>query len=239
MFTFAIADTRRNELFVARDRLGKKPLFYTMLNGVVHFASELSALSKAAGWRGDLQLDAIEGYLSLGYFLSPDSIYRGVYKLPPAHWLHVSGGRLDHAPLLGRLRVRHGSTRRAGSSSMRWTRRSAPRCAIVSRARCRSARFCQGGLDSGLVVSYMADALGDRLLTNTVGFGDAAHNELDAARITAEAFHTAHHEETLDARSRRGVPVRRRSPGRADGRLVGHPDVVRLAQCQTATSSSR
>ena len=94
MFTFAIADTRRNELFVARDRLGKKPLFYTMLNGVVHFASELSALSKAAGWRGDLQLDAIEGYLSLGYFPSPDSIYRGVYKLPPAHWLHVSGGRL-------------------------------------------------------------------------------------------------------------------------------------------------
>ena len=232
MFTFAIADTRRNELFVARDRLGKKPLFYTMLNGVVHFASELSALSKAAGWRGDLQLDAIEGYLSLGYFLSPDSIYRGVYKLPPAHWLHVAGGRL--------ITRRYWDVTEFGTDQ-----RDEPElldavdAALGTAVRDRLesevplGAFLSGGLDSGLVVSYMADALGERLLTNTVGFGDAAHNELDAARITADAFHTAHHEETLDARSRRGVPVRRRSPRRADGRLVGDPDVVRLAQRQT------
>jgi asparagine synthase (glutamine-hydrolysing) len=196
MFTFAIADTRRDELFIARDRLGKKPLFYTMLNGVVHFASELGALSRASGWRGDLQLDAIEGYLSLGYFLSPDSIYRGVYKLPPGHWLHVAGGRL--------VTRRYWDVTEFGTDQ-----RDEPLLVdaidevlgAAVRDRLESevplGAFLSGGLDSGLVVSYMADALGERLLTNTVGFGEAAHNELDAARITAEAFRTAHHEETL------------------------------------------
>ncbi len=153
MFTFAIADTRRDELFIARDRLGKKPLFYTMLNGVVHFASELGALAKAPGWRGDLQLDAIEGYLSLGYFLSPDSIYRGVYKLPPGHWLHVAGGRARDAALLGRHGIRHRSARRvaAGGCDRRcaWHGGSRP-----SRKRSAAGRLSLGrsGLGSCRVV---------------------------------------------------------------------------------------
>jgi asparagine synthase (glutamine-hydrolysing) len=196
MFAFAIADTRRNELFVARDRVGKKPLFYTVLDGVLHFASELGALRKAPRWRGALALDSLEGYLSLGYFLAPDTIYEGVHKLPPGHWLHVANGRI--------------TTRRYWDVTEFGTdQRDEP--ALVEavdevlgaavRDRLESevplGAFLSGGIDSGLVVSYMAEAIGDRLLTNTVGFGDAAHNELDAARVTAHAFHTAHHEEEL------------------------------------------
>ncbi len=196
MFTFAIADTRRDELFIARDRLGKKPLFYTMLNGVVHFASELGALAKAPGWRGDLQLDAIEGYLSLGYFLSPDSIYRGVYKLPPGHWLHVAGGRLVTRRYWD---VTEFGTDQRDESELVDAIDDALGTAVRDRLESEVplGAFLSGGLDSGLVVSYMADALGERLLTNTVGFGESAHNELDAARLTAKSFHTAHHEETL------------------------------------------
>src|SRR5215510_83271 len=94
MFAFAIYDGRRQELFVARDRLGKKPLFYTVIDRVVYFASELPALTLAPGWSGDVDLSALEGYLSLGYFLAPDTIFRGVHKLMPANWLLVQDGQL-------------------------------------------------------------------------------------------------------------------------------------------------
>ena len=78
MFAFVIYDGRRNELFAARDRLGKKPLFLAVLDGTLHFASELPALMRSPRWRGDLDLTALEGYLSLGYFLAPSTIYRNV-----------------------------------------------------------------------------------------------------------------------------------------------------------------
>ena len=74
MFAFAIYDGRRQELFAARDRLGKKPFFYTVLDGTFHFASELPALTHSPRWRGDVDLTALEGYLSLGYFLAPSTI---------------------------------------------------------------------------------------------------------------------------------------------------------------------
>src|SRR5688572_7278524 len=81
MFAFVIYDARARQLFAARDRLGKKPFFYTNLDGTLHFSSELPSLRHAHGWRGDLDLAALEGYLSLGYFLAPATIYRGVHKL--------------------------------------------------------------------------------------------------------------------------------------------------------------
>jgi asparagine synthase (glutamine-hydrolysing) len=95
MFAFAIYDGRRQELFAARDRLGKKPFFYTVLDGRFHFASELPALARSPRWRGDVDLTALEGYLSLGYFIAPSTIYRDVYKLTPAHWLRVADGRIE------------------------------------------------------------------------------------------------------------------------------------------------
>ena len=90
MFAFVIYDGRRNELFAARDRLGKKPLFVAVLGGTLHFASEIPALMRSPRWRGDLDLTALEGYLSLGYFVAPSTIYKNVFKLLPGHWLRAS-----------------------------------------------------------------------------------------------------------------------------------------------------
>jgi len=95
MFAFVIYDGRRRELFAARDRLGKKPFFYTVIDGTFHFASELPALTRSPLWKGELDLTALEGYLSLGYFIAPATIYRDVYKLMPGHWLRVSNGRIE------------------------------------------------------------------------------------------------------------------------------------------------
>jgi asparagine synthase (glutamine-hydrolysing) len=95
MFAFAIFDSRRRELFAARDRLGKKPFFYTLQDDVFSFASELPALAQAPVWRGELDLSALEGYLSLGYFLAPATIFKDVHKLPPASWLRVANGAVE------------------------------------------------------------------------------------------------------------------------------------------------
>ena len=76
MFAFAVYDSRRRELLIARDRLGKKPLFYAELDGALHFASEIKALRASPAWDPALDLSELEGYLSLGYFLAPGTVYR-------------------------------------------------------------------------------------------------------------------------------------------------------------------
>jgi len=76
MFAFGVYDQRSRSLLLARDRLGKKPLFYASLGGVLHFASEIKAIAQSPLWDPTPDLSALEGYLSLGYFLAPDTVYR-------------------------------------------------------------------------------------------------------------------------------------------------------------------
>src|SRR5436853_7544222 len=83
----AVWNRRRRELLVARDRLGKKPLFYAVLGGAIHFASEIKSLYYSPAWDGEIDTSGLEAYVSLGYFLAPKTIYRHVSKLEPAHYL--------------------------------------------------------------------------------------------------------------------------------------------------------
>ncbi len=197
MFAFAIYDGRSRELFMARDRLGKKPLFYTVRDGVLTFASELPALAMAPGWRGEIDLTALESYLSLGYFLAPATVYRGVHKLMPAHWLRVANGRVETRQYWD---VAEFDTDRRSDAALVDDIDERLRAAVLSRLESEFplGAVLSGGIDSGLVVSYMADALGDRLVTASVGFGDRAHNELDAAALTASHFHSRHYPEVIE-----------------------------------------
>jgi len=199
MFAFVIYDGRRRELFAARDRLGKKPFFYATLGGMFHFASELPALSVSPLWKGEIDLTAIEGYLSLGYFIAPRTIYRDVHKLMPGHWLRISGGRIetrqywdvtefdtDHRPAEALL------------ADIDATLRDAVHARLESEV--PLGAFLSGGIDSGLIVSYMAEVLDDRLVTASVGFGGSEHNELDAAALTAGHFKSRHYAEIIEPR---------------------------------------
>ena len=198
-FAFAILDQRRRELFIARDRLGKKPLYYVVTDGVLQFASELPALMASPLWRGDLDLSGLEGYLSLGYFLAPQTPFAGVFKLPPAHTLHVKDGRVTtrrywdvtrfDGPLRGEAEVVEAVDRTLSKAVADRLESEVPLGAFLS-----------GGIDSGLVVSYMAESLGERLVTTTVGFAEAAHNELAAARLTATHVGARHHESIVEPR---------------------------------------
>ena len=199
MFAFAIYDGRRRELFAARDRLGKKPFFYTVLDGVFHFASELPALARSPLWRGDVDLSALEGYLSLGYFLAPSTAYRDVFKLPPAHWLRVANGRVETREYWD---VREFDTDHRDDNAVLADIDQTIRTAVHERLESEVplGAFLSGGIDSGLVVSYMAEALGDRLVTASVGFAGTEHNELEAAALTAAHVGSRHFAEIVEPR---------------------------------------
>jgi asparagine synthase (glutamine-hydrolysing) len=199
MFAFVIVDLRRQEVFAARDRLGKKPFFYSTTGGVFHFSSELPSLQQSDGWRDDVDLEAIEGYLSLGYVVAPKTIFRHASKLMPAHWLRIANGRLETREYWDVTEFDTDTREDAAIiADVDRTLRAAVHCRLESEV--PLGAFLSGGIDSGLVVSYMAEALGDRLVTASVGFGDAAHNELEAAGLTAEHFKSRHYADVIQPR---------------------------------------
>jgi asparagine synthase (glutamine-hydrolysing) len=197
MFAFAVYDTKRRELFAARDRLGKKPFFYAVVGGRLAFASELPALRHTPGWTGDIDLTGLEGYLSLGYFVAPHTIYRGVSKLMPGHWLRARDGRIETREYWD---VREFDTDRRSDDAVLRDIDETLRAAVHTRLESEVplGAFLSGGIDSGLVVSYMAEALGDRLVTASVGFGEKEHNELQAAAVVAGAFGSRHYAEVIE-----------------------------------------
>src|SRR5438067_4776695 len=103
MFAFAVWDEPRRRLFLARDRLGKKPLFYTLADGQLVFASELQGLLAHPGVRREIDPTAIDDYLTYGYIPAPKTVFRGVFKLPPAHTLTLDLPADDRAPAVPKV----------------------------------------------------------------------------------------------------------------------------------------
>jgi asparagine synthase (glutamine-hydrolysing) len=192
MFAFAIYDVRRRALFLARDRVGKKPLFYLVADGMVLFASEMKALMRHPSWDGSVDTDALHAYLALGYVPAPHTIYRRVKKLEPGHWLLASKGSMEIRRYwdVPEFDTEHGSQADV-LRLVEGTIDSAVRARLESEV--PLGAFLSGGIDSGLVVSFMADALGSEIDTASVGFAEREHNELEAAELTAKRFRTRHH----------------------------------------------
>ena len=197
MFAFAIYDERTQQFFAARDRLGKKPFFYTIANGILHFASELPALAVSPWWKGEVDLDALEGYLSLGYFVAPATVFRNVHKLMPGHTLHVVDGDVRIAQYWD---VTEFDTDHRSDAELLDDIDRTLRAAVHERLESEVplGAFLSGGIDSGLVVSYMAEPLQGRLVTTSVGFGDPKHNELEAAGLVARHFNARHYEQLIE-----------------------------------------
>ena len=192
MFAIAVWDQRQQQLFLARDRLGKKPLYYAMAGDTLIFGSEIKALLPFPGLDRSLDLQAVSDFLSLLYIPSPKSIFRNVRKLPAGHYL-----------LAGRNGVNVRSYWDVHfAPSVSTPHDPAERLAEILdesvRIRLRSdvplGAFLSGGLDSSAVVGLTARALESPVLTSSIGFPDDAFNELQYARQVAEHFRTDHHE---------------------------------------------
>jgi asparagine synthase (glutamine-hydrolysing) len=191
MFAFAVYDQRQRRTLVARDRLGKKPLFYAIFRGVVHFASEIKAIAASPYWSDEIDEAALEGYFELGYVLAPATVYRHVRKLEPGHRLVIERGRVETRRYWD---IGEFDTDRRDSPVLE--RELDERLSDAVRRRLESevplGAFLSGGVDSGLVVSYMAGAQTQGVITTSVGFDSAAHNELELAGATAERYATRH-----------------------------------------------
>jgi asparagine synthase (glutamine-hydrolysing) len=194
MFAFALWDARNSQLLAARDRVGKKPLFYALRDGSLTFASELAAL--AAGGEIDRSVDpqALDCFLAYGYIQAPLSIFRGVSKLPPASTLLYRGGEIeiDRYWRLDYSRKRAAVDRSAIAAEVRETIARAVRKRLISDV--PLGAFLSGGIDSSAVVAIMAEASSQPVRTFSIGFENEDFNELPYARMVAERFGTEHHE---------------------------------------------
>lgn len=194
MFAFAVYDQRHRRVLLARDRLGKKPLYYAVLDGVLHFASEIKAFYHSPAWDGAIDLDNLEGYLSLGYSIAPRTMFRRVQQLEPGHYLIAQDGALH---LCHYWDVQEFDTDPRAEQAL--TAELDARLREAVRARLESdvplGAFLSGGIDSGLVVSYMAEVLGDRLVATSVGFSSTGHDETATAAVTAVHCGARHYRE--------------------------------------------
>lgn len=196
MFAFVIYDTVRREVFAARDRLGEKPLFYAQLGGVLHLASEIKALYESPYWTGDLEKGFLEGYLTLGYVMAPSTPYRNVYKLLPGHQLMYRGSDVHTRPYWDIVDF---DTDARNEAAVLADVENHVRMAVTERleAEVPLGALLSGGVDSGVVLSYMTEAMSDTPVTTTVGFPEAGHNELELARRTAESLGSRHFAHTV------------------------------------------
>jgi asparagine synthase (glutamine-hydrolysing) len=194
MFCFALWDRRHQRLFIARDRVGKKPLFYSLRQGVLSFASELQALLQDHEVPREFSHEAIDAYLTYGYVPAPLSAFRGVRKLPPAHYLAFQDGALTvkrYWQLDYSAKLRVDDTRDLDERIL-----ASLRSAVAKRlvADVPLGAFLSGGVDSSAVVATMAELSAEPVRTFSIGFPDDDFDELPQARLIADRFSTDHHE---------------------------------------------
>jgi asparagine synthase (glutamine-hydrolysing) len=194
MFAFAIWDIKARRLLLARDRAGKKPLFYAQHQGRLLFASEIKALF-AAGVPVEVQPAGVVSYLAYGYTAPPGTIYRGVEQLMPAHRLVLEADRPPRSERYWsfdfQARVPSPSESEA-AERVRALLTDAVRKRMV--ADVPVGAFLSGGIDSTIVVGLMR-RLGHRVRTFSIGFeGDPRYDETHYARIAARAYDTEHTE---------------------------------------------
>jgi asparagine synthase (glutamine-hydrolysing) len=194
MWAFALWDARQALLLVSRDRLGEKPLHYSLADGSLVFGSEIKCVL-ASGRRCPPDLSLLQVYLSLGYVPAPFTFYRGVEKLLPGHCLVVRNGSVQRQ-CYWRLPDITESDMRTDAEAIYGSFADCFSDAV--RIRMRSdvpyGAFLSGGLDSSSVVAAMSRVMHAPVQTFTIGFADGAFDERGLARVVAGHFKTAHHE---------------------------------------------
>ena len=196
MFALALWDENRRRLLVARDRFGKKPVYYSRSRGEVVFGSEIKALL-AAGVPADVDDAALQEYLSLRYVPAPRTLFRSVQQLPPGHKMVITDDAFE-VERWWRLRYdpKAAIPLAQAAEEVEDLMRTAVERRLVSDV--PLGCFLSGGLDSSTVLSFMSELMDEPVRTFSIGFDEGwASDELPAARSTAQAFGARHHETRL------------------------------------------
>ncbi|TAL84399.1 MAG: amidotransferase 1, exosortase A system-associated [Rhodanobacter sp.] len=201
MFAFAVWDMRTQRIFLARDQIGVKPLYYGFTtSGDLVFASELKGLLAHPGVERRLDPQALEDYLAFGYVPDPKSIYRGIRKLPPGHWLTWHAGEADPVPRQYwdvPFNRDADPTPDEAVAQLRELLDEAVASQMI--ADVPLGAFLSGGVDSSAVVASMGRASHQPVRTCSIGFDHAGFDETVYARRVAKHLHTQHFEQRVSA----------------------------------------
>ncbi|MFO0706482.1 MAG: XrtA/PEP-CTERM system amidotransferase [Nitrospira sp.] len=197
MFAIALWDANRRQLVLARDRVGKKPLFYYYDGARCAFGSEMKTLLEVPGIPTELDLEAVSDYFSLLYVPAPKSIFKHIRKVKPGHYAVISEKGFREVEYWD-LTFAHVEEK----SESRWIEellalyREAVRIRLMSDV--PLGAFLSGGVDSSSVVALMSELVGEPVITSSIGFKEKEFDELDYARMIAERFNTKHHEQVVE-----------------------------------------
>jgi len=198
MFAFALWDQRAQTLTLARDRIGKKPLFYAEVDGQWAFASELQGLLQHPRISREVNWTALDDYLTYGYIPAPKTIFKSVWKLQPAHYLTLKIGG-DGAAQIRTTRywqLEYEPKQRMGeedaAEGLLNVLTEAVRLRMI--ADVPLGALLSGGIDSSIVVAIMSQLSGRPVKTFSIGFEEQRFNELPYARLVADRYATEHHE---------------------------------------------
>ncbi|NKB21350.1 MAG: amidotransferase 1, exosortase A system-associated [Alphaproteobacteria bacterium] len=203
MFAFALWDKNAETLFLARDRFGIKPLFYTVRpDGTVLFGSELKAVLLDPDTKRVIDPQAVEEYFAYGYVPDPKTIYSGIHKLAPGHSLTLRRGERTQRPRKYwdvEFAASEGQSDADVAGDLIERLRDAVECRMISEV--PLGAFLSGGVDSSGIVAMMASLSGDSVNTCSIGFGDPKFDETSHAQTVANRYATNHRVEQIDPSS--------------------------------------
>lgn len=194
MFAIALWDQKQQRLILARDRAGKKPLFYASISNGVVFASEMKALFQVPGVDFQVRDQAIADFLSLGAVPGPQTVYRGVQRVPPGHFLVIEEGLTPVVSSYWNISCVPKLILTPEKTQEEFLRLLKESVSLRLRSDVSVGCFLSGGIDSGLVTALAATELNHALNTYTIGFRDQSFDERPLARLVAEQYGTNHHE---------------------------------------------
>ncbi|MBN4050630.1 asparagine synthase (glutamine-hydrolyzing) [Gammaproteobacteria bacterium AH-315-M22] len=198
MFAFAIWDDVKKTLYLARDRFGKKPLFYTIRNDSLLFTSEIKSFNAVLDLRDEINTSVIPDYLAYRYVPGPDTLYKGIYKLSPGSYATYCNGVLqEHTYYLPPDRNRCGSNATDDEAVEKFLGilRESVKLRMISDV--PFGAFLSGGIDSTAIVALMSEISSYPVKTFSVGFDESNYSELKYAETVAKHFGTDHHELTV------------------------------------------
>jgi asparagine synthase (glutamine-hydrolysing) len=199
MFAFALWDSRRRRLLIARDRFGEKPLYWGVFDNTLLFASEPKVLLAHPAVRPSLNLNALRQYLSFDYVPAPLSIYEGINKLPAAHKLTLENGRVNVERYwqLSYKTAEPVPSENEAAEQLRELLADAVRMRLVSDV--PLGVLLSGGVDSSTVAALAVRASSEAVKTFSISFAESSFDESAYARGVAKFLGTDHHEERLSA----------------------------------------
>lgn len=196
MFAFAIWDTTNQSLFIARDRIGKKPLYYYKQDNDIIFASELKAMLTLPDIPRKVRIDALYDFFAYQYVPDPKTIFENIYKLEPGHYLEIAEGNFKKTKYWD-LSFTHQNNHNESEikKELQQLLNECTKKRMISDV--PLGAFLSGGVDSSGIVAMMANNSKAKVTTCSIGFDSEEFNETEFAKVIAEQYQTNHHELTV------------------------------------------